>query len=119
MSACLEPFIKELLIDSAGQFPIRRVVQKDGKLVFIPTDHYTLILTLTSLQEANHVSNKDVVWNTMKENGWKKYKELTDDKAEEFNEIIEDTEISVEKAVEAFEKKLDKIKFAALGKTTI
>ena len=119
VSACLEPFVKELVIDNTGQFPIRRVVKKDGKLVFIPTDHYTLILTLSSLQEVKQAPNKSVVWNTKKDNGWEKYKQLTDDKADEFNEVIEDTKISVEKAVEAFEKKLDKIKFAAFGKTTI
>ena len=119
VSANLEPFVKELLIDSAGQFPMQRVVSRKGQLKFTPTDHYTLILTLSSLQEAKRVSIKSVVWNTMKPNGWAEYERLTDEKAKEFDDIIGDNKTSVEKAVEDFEKSLDRIKYSAFGKTTI
>jgi hypothetical protein len=119
VSAFLEPFVKELIIDSSGQFPIQRVVTRAGKLKFILSDHYTLIFTLSNLQEAKKVALKTVVWNTMKPNGWEKYAKLTDEKAREFDEIIEDTQIPIEKTVDEFEKKLDKIKFASFGKTTL
>ena len=60
-----------------------------------------------------------MVWNTMKPNGWEKYENLTDEKAAEFDEIIEDNEITIEKVVEDFDKMLNRIKYSAFGKTTV
>jgi hypothetical protein len=119
VSASLEPFVKELLIDSAGKFPMQRVVSRKGKLVYIPTDHYTLILTLSNLQEERTIKSKQMVWNTMKPNGWEKYEKLNNEKAEEFDEVIKDNEIPIEKVVEDVEKMLNRIKYSAFGKTTV
>ena len=86
ISASLEPFIKELLIDSVGQFSMQSVVTRKVKLVSIPSDQFTLILTLSNLQDTK-VCQKVKVWTTMKSDGWTNYEKLTDAKGEEFQKL--------------------------------
>ena len=115
ISAALEPYLKELIIDSAGQFPMRRVVTRKGKLTVTPSDHFPLILTFSNLQEAKKVQSKSVCCNLNKPNGWRNYKRLTEKNSDKFVTLIEDNTKSIEQIMDDFEKNLNKIKFEEIG----
>ena len=76
VSAGLEDYVEELLIDKERKFTQHRPIRKDGKLVF--TDHYGLLLNVKNFPHKYERKNPAMwMWNTNKEGGWKRYLELT------------------------------------------
>ena len=113
----LLPFIKELLIDSERKYAMNRVTYEKGLLTLKPSDHYTMFLVFHNLPLGIEKKEKDVRWN--KPGGWKKYEEVTNDRAKDIHKIVENKSKSVDEMMEGVEKIFDKIKFQSFGKTKI
>ena len=78
VSKGLVGYIVELVIDKERRFTPHRVVT-GKKLIY--TDHLSLHLILKGmpiLNPAMRATNSEVIWNTNKPEGWKKYKALTE-----------------------------------------
>ena len=78
ISPGLEEFFDELRIDEKREFTPHRAIKKGGKLVF--TDHFSLLLKFKNipLKDKNFKPQRNnVVWNTNKEDGWKRFMDLT------------------------------------------
>ena len=78
ISAGLEEYVEELLIDEKRRFTPHRAIQKNGKVVY--TDHSSLLLQFKNIPMAvlSYQKPKEtIVWNTNKEGGWRKYLDLT------------------------------------------
>ena len=119
ISTNLKPFYSSLLIDSRRKITPKRVMMRRGKLIEKPTDHYSLLLMLKNLPRSGIQQKKEIRWNLMKQGGWAKYKELSDDKADSIERVVKDKDLSVEEATEKIEKIETKLKFQAFGKCSI
>ena len=114
ISRQLLPYLNYLKIDSEQIFAPSRPISKT-KSVF--PDHYPLILEFHNLPREKQKQQSDsyTIWNTNREGGWEKFRELTNN-AEEFVEILENENVSATELMNNIEKKLNKIKFKAFGK---
>ena len=119
VSVRLAPFVKEMVIDNERLYAMNRVVTKNGKLTITPTDHYTVILKLVNLPSSMDERVRPVVWNLDKPGGWNSYKELTDSRADDIRQVVEDENNSVSDIYRKFNKIHTDIKFEAFGKTTV
>ena len=105
-----------MVIDDKYTLPIQYPVTSDGKTVLKKSDHIALVLHLQNLPTSQTKANlKEKRWNYNKENGWNRYKQLTEE--ETLSGIVEETE-DVDEVAEKFDKKINKIKFKAFGKCT-
>ena len=119
-SAGLAPYVRRLLIDSKRDISMKRSVYKRGKHRIIHADHFTTLLEFSpELPRVKEKVEKTVRWNLRKENGWERYKIESDNKAENFENIIEDKSLTVEEVYEKIVKIETKIKFQAFGKVTL
>ena len=118
-SKSLEPFIKSLVIDSARNYPIKRVVFRDGKLTSILTDHYPLIVTLHNLPGIRREIQNVTRWNLSRPGAWDTYKSVSDKLSEKIIEVAEDTSKTMDEVVKKVEKIHNDIKYQSFGKTTI
>ena len=119
ISANLRPFYSSLLIDSRRKITPKQVMMRRGKLVEKPIDHYSLLLKLKNLPRSGIQQKKEIKWKLMKQGGWAKYKELSDDKAVSIERVVKGKDLSVEEATEKIEKIETKLKFQAFGKCSI
>ena len=78
-----------------------------------------MFLVFHNLQPGIEKKEKDVRWNLNKPGGWKKYEEVTNDRAKDIHKIVENKSKSVQEMIEGVEKIFDKIKFQSFGKTKI
>ena len=116
----LRPYVSGLLVDSARAMTPARVVTTGGRRRMVYSDHYSCVLTLSGLPRAqNKAQSQEKVarWNLAKEDGWKKYKELTDIYSKKLEEI--DDDMDIEGTYKKFEDIHNKIKFKAFGKVTL
>ena len=120
ISVGLEEYVHELLIDKERQFTPHRAVQKNRIPVF--TDHFSLLITFKNIPQKMKSLNKarsSVMWNTRKEDGWKKYHELTSNDVK-LKKIAESSnELSSDEIMGKLSRRMDKIKFQAFGKVKI
>ena len=116
VSAGLEDYVEELLIDKERKFTPHRPIRKDGKLVF--TDHYGLLLKFKNIPLQNK-SIKEIknpaMWNTNKVGGWKRYLELTTG-SKELEQVV--LQSNPEQMMGELDRRLEKIKFQSFGKVT-
>ena len=113
-------YVDKLIIDNDGQYPIGRVVMKNGLKTLVKSDHYPLILKFKDIPVNRNVfKHEEVVrFNLKKDGGWATYKTLTDE-CEELVNIVNNDSDSVEKIHAKFESIHNKIKFKSFGKTRI
>ena len=95
-----------------------RVVWKKGKFELVHTDHLTLIFTLHKLPKKSTKTIKVTKWNMEKEDGWRKYEELSNKSFSNIIKEIDNNENSVEKITQKFKDVHTKIMFGAFGKIT-
>ena len=116
----LRPYISKLLIDSDRKMAVFRVTKSQGKYKKVFSDHYSCLLTISSLpfQQAGR-GEKQVRWNLAKKDGWQKYKELSDQNSSKLNKIIEDEDLTMQEIMDKVDKVQEKIKYKAFGKVTI
>ena len=98
ISTNLKPFYSSLLIDGRRKITPKRVMMRSGKLIEKPTDHYSLLLKLKNLPRSGIQQKKEIRWNLMKPEGWAKYKELSDKKADSIERVVMDKDLNVEEA---------------------
>ena len=119
ISKNLKPFYSSLKVNSRREITPKRIMMKKGRLIEKYTDHYSLVLQLKNLPRTGHQQKKEVRWNLMKPGGWKKYRELSDEKAVAMESVIMNKDLSVEEATTKIEKIETKLKFQAFGKSSI
>ena len=115
ISKGLEEYVEELKIDSKRIFTPHRATKT--KLVY--TDHFSLIFKLKDIPMKVidlKVKNNPVIWNTFKEGGWEKYRDLTTNspELEEVNEMAKN--LNSEELMNKISKRMEKIKFKSFGK---
>ena len=121
VSKKLEPFIEKLEIDYNKTFsPIRAL----SKTKSVTSDHFPLIVTFA----ANFCTNISVkkpdcftMWNTNKEGGWEKFKELTEDddkfdKAFENEDTNDEIALTTSETMNKIEKIMNTVQYTAFGK---
>ena len=113
-------YVDKLIIDNDGQYPIGRVIMKNGSKTLVKSDHYPLILKFKDIPVNRNVSKHEEVvrFNLKKDGGWSTYKTLTDE-CEELVNIVNNDSDSVEKIHAKFESIHNRIKFKSFGKTGI
>ena len=88
-----------------------------GKLIF--TDHFSLLLKFNNLPhkiKSSKTSKNTVIWNTNKENGWKKYLDLTTN-CEKLESIAnKENLLNSEEMMSQLSRRMEKIKFQSFGK---
>ena len=117
----LMPYIKVMTIDSNREFTPKRVVSmgKNKGVRVVYADHFAFVLELSGLPAKNCKTVKAVKWNLAKPGGWEMYRKVSDDKAVEMVEIVENRDLSIDEVVKKVDSLQDKIKFTAFGKTKI
>ena len=116
----LRPYVSELKIDNKRMFTATRVVKKKDNTKLVYSDHLSCLLTFTNIPRVKEVKEeKRTVWNLRKENGWIKYKEVTDEYSETIRKVVMNKEVDIENVMNKFEKIHNKIKFKAFGKVTL
>ena len=117
----MRPFVKSLVIDSQRKMTVARVITKKKKRSLVYSDHFSCLLTFQNLKRKKEESKGKIEtkWNLAKEEGWTKYKELSNIEARKVLEAVEDEGKTVEEVMDKFNKIHDKIKYKAFGKVTI
>ena len=117
----LRPHIKSLVIDSERKVTVARVVTRKKKRSLVFSDHFSCILTFQNMKmnKDDKRKMKETKWNLAKEDGWKRYKEISDIEAAKIVNAVEDETKSVEEVMKVFDKVHESIKFKAFGKVTI
>ena len=121
----LEQFIEKIEIDREMKYaPVRPI----SKTKSVPSDHFPVIVTFCSEFSTNNQTwkkpDKFTSWNTNKVDGWKHYKELTEDDSlfsQVFVDQTTEKEVSSDdmtstEMVEKIDKIMTKVKFTAFGK---
>ena len=113
-------YVEKLVIDKDEKFEMYRVVTKNGIKNLVKPDHYTMILSFVDIPlNRNKVkSDVNVRFNLKKEDGWKKYEELTE-QCSNLLKIVNDNEESIEQIYGRFDSLHTKIKFKSFGKTRV
>ena len=118
-STGLAPYVKRLWIDSKRELAMKRGVRRGGKFRTIFADHFTNLLEFSKdLPKVNTKVQKVSRWNLKKENGWTRYEDVSNRKAEKIEKIVAEAE-SIEDVGEEIDKVDNKIKFKAFGKVTL
>ena len=111
-------YVEKLFIDKKLAFTPGRAINKT-KIVY--PDHYALILKFKNipLKPTKSLSgSRHSTWNTNKEGGWERYKDITGENSKMDNigdEAIEDATETMKKV----SKELDKCKFVGFGKVSV
>ena len=82
----------------------------------IYSDHYPLILKLEMPNKRLKAIQK-CYWNLRKPEGWKRYKDLSEETSKKMDSMIEDGTLKVEEIMRRIDKLQEKAKFKAFGKT--
>ena len=95
-----------------------RATKEKGTIKLTPTDHHTLVISLTRLPSNSSDEDKTqlVRWNLNKTGGWKKYHEITEDKCDDLIKLVNNKELGVETLTRVFNKKHEKIMYNSFGK---
>ena len=112
----IEQYVEELNIDKELQWTPSRNYK--GQLKF--PDHFALLLTLNiPMANTKHIpTKKNIIWNTKKQNGWERYKAITENNKEldrATNMESDDPEV-IWKIIDT---QMTKAKFASFGKVKI
>ena len=113
----LKRYVSKLSIDSKRKKAVANIVKRKGKLKVTYSDHFTVTLELKDLPRQKVKEKKIKMWNLAKKDGWKRYKELTENV--KIEDIMKDENTDVLEAVANFEKMHEKMKFQAFGKVTV
>ena len=116
VSSALVPNIDFLLIDSDRRFTPKRVLRRGNGFKTTYSDHYMMELRLKNIPKIpKKVRERD--WFFKKFNGWKRFRELTEEKAGEFKKLVDKID-----DVNVLDKKLrkleEKILWTVFGKRT-
>ena len=107
-------YVDSLVIDNGRGFtPFRSIDKKNVKY----TDHYSLLVSFKNIPLLkNKVASQGIVrWNTNREGGWSKYKEMTNNN-DIFNEIAVMPSGDPEKMMNDLDKELKRVKFESFGR---
>ena len=97
-----------------------RAIKSKGKYKLTYTDHFSLLLTIKNLpRKKENKQPKTKAWNLAKENGWKLYKEISDEFSDKLKKVIDNEDLNIEETVRKFEKIHNDIKYKAFGKVTL
>ena len=118
ISSSLLPYVKGFVIDDEREFTPRRAERRRGKFGFTYTDHFAqeLVMILPSSRLKNV---KETGWNTYKPGAWERYKEVTKQKADKIEEIVDNEDLTEEEVMKKIDQIEDQIKREAFGKTKI
>ena len=108
-------YVDKLIIDNKFTMTPCRPISK--KKVVYP-DHYASLLTFKDIplkSEQKVGGPKYTIWNTNKEGGWEKYKEMTEDNPK-LEEVGRDSSNDADKMMNIINKELNRIKYIAFGK---
>ena len=114
----LLPFLESMVVDSDRKFTPQRAVYIRGRLTVKPTDHFSLLLGL-KMPRKEKKQKQPTIWNKQKPGGWEAYEKETDAAKEKIEDIINDTERSVDDVMKKLDSLQTKIKHATLGKTKL
>ena len=103
-SSNLLPFIKSIVIDKDRKFTPKRVIWKNNEFKAVYTDHFPMEIILSGLPRRNQNVSKGTMWNLGKPGGWDKYKQLTDARARDIDDVIEREDASVNDMISRIEK---------------
>ena len=118
VSKNLFKYVEKLIIDKNLSQTPGRVISKT-KIVY--PDHYSITLKFKNIPlkpRRNLAGSKYSTWNTNKEGGWSKFKEITGDDSK-LADIGKDTIEDATKTMKKINVELDKCKFQAFGKVTV
>ena len=117
VSENLLPYLSSLLVDTRREYSPCRITKKQGRLVRVYSDHYTMVLSMKNLPRRKVMPAKQSNWNLKKPEGWEKYKSMTDEIREKADIIIDNHDLDIEKVMKEVDKLQDNVKFKAFGKT--
>ena len=93
-------------------------MRRKGKLKTVYSDHFALQVVLGGMPRAFcQQDGNEPSWNLQRPGGWEVYEEMTNHEAIRIQDIVDNTELSIDEVVEKIEKIETKIKFRAFGKT--
>ena len=110
--------VEKLFIDKKQTISACRPISKN-KMVY--PDHFPLLLVFKNLQlKSRQQKNgcKITMWNTNKDGGWEKYKELTEDNTK-LQEVAVDSSEDPDHMMNKIDKELNRIKYIAFGKVKL
>ena len=116
----LLPYVDKLIIDKDRKITPARAIKSKGKYKLAYTDHFSMLLTMNNLPKKKEIKQKKrKVWNLAKENGWKLYREISNEFSDKLNKVIDDEELNIEETMRKFDKIHNDIKYKAFGKVTL
>ena len=116
----LLPYVSSLVIDQDKNITPHRAVKEKGKHRIVYTYHLSSILHLKDLPRRKKKKEiKRTIWNLAKPNSWTKYGKVSDEYSEELAKIVENKNITIQEAMNRFEKLHGKIKFKVFGKVSV
>ena len=116
----LLPYVSSLVIDKDKNITPHRAVKEKGKHRLVYTDHLSSILQLKDLPRRKKKKEiKRIIWNLAKPNSWTEYGKVSDEFSEELGKVVEDKAITIQEAINKFEKLHEKIKLKVFGKVSV
>ena len=101
----LLPYVDKLIIDKDRKITPARAIKSKGKYKLAYTDHFSMLLTMNNLPKKKEIKQKKrKVWNLAKENGWKLYREISNEFSDKLNKVIDDEELNIEETMRKFDK---------------
>ena len=90
VSCELQPYVRNLVVDSQQEFTVFRAVRKGMSYERVYSNHYTYILTLGNLPRLKERKEENLTaWNLKKEGGWEQYNLLSEKYSERLANIVE------------------------------
>ena len=97
----------------------KRIIWKKKEFVSVYTDHFSLEIKLVGLPKRNQKVEKVTAWNLGKPGGWENYERLTNIRASDIDQLVDDDNIPIDDLVKKVDNIEKEIKFEAFGKTRI
>ena len=111
-------YVDEVIIDKNFNFTPGKPI---GRNKMCYPDHYAMLFTMKNIPLSNGKvapCEKFKMWNLNKDDGWKKYRELTEEN-ENLKKVIQDDAENPTELMNTIDKELTKVKFKAFGKVTV
>ena len=106
------------MMDLLNLYP--KSCKEEGKTKLVYHDHLSSILHLKNLpRKKKRKEEKRTIWNLARANYWTMYEKVSDEYSEELEKIVEDRNITIQEAMNKFERLHEKIKFKVFGKVSI
>ena len=97
-----------------------RVVKEKKQYKLTYTDHVSSILSFKDLPKRKQKKEvKRTIWNLAKPDAWETYGKVSDAHSDELDNIVEDNTLTIQEAMNKFERILEKIKFKVFGKVSV